>query len=223
LSTYIAHDDNWGSNFCIPKKYLDTKRCCPNTNQSPTFCSEDKKGIAYIIGTTPNTVKLSPIRAEVIGADYLFQIVPQMPDTSHPWRKRLEKSAYGHRLVLRPILITGIEYSNHLSKIRDWHGNKINPTLINLFKKILTESHLWLIELSIPELFSANQRKIGEVLIRADCAPNTTRDFKNFIIARVPGHFAAYESGDEQNPKFKFIPCGANDHTELFGCENEAN
>jgi hypothetical protein len=222
LSTYIAHDDNWGSNFCIPRRYLETKRPCPELTPPSSFCLEDKKGIAYVIGTVPKSVKLNPIQAEVIGADYLFTMLPQMPDTaSGRWRQRLDRYAQAHRLVLRPILITGADYARHLSEIRDWNGHRIDPKLVSSLKENIISGHVWMIELSIPELFSANRRKIGEVLLRSDIEPGVTRDLNSFLLARVPGHFALYDSGDASNPTYKFIPCGADSHVELYGCEEK--
>ena len=48
-----------------------------------------------------------------------------------------------------------------------------------------------MIELSLPELFSANLRKVGEVLVRAELLPATDRDLTSFVLARLPGYFCA--------------------------------
>lgn len=216
LSSYIAHDDNWGSNYCIPRRYLSAKRVCRREGET-YFCPKDEKGVSYVIGTVPRSVSLSPVRAEVIGADYLFTIMPQMPDPSCGWRERLLRYAKQRRLVLRPILIRGPDYAEHLSRVRDWHGHRIDPNLVTFLRKNLPTGHLWLIELSVPELFSANRRKIGEVLLSADVEPGMTRDLRSFLLARVPGHFALYASGGASNPKYSFVPCGADSHIELYG------
>jgi len=75
------------------------------------------------------------------------------------------------------------------------------------------------VELSVPNLFSANTRKLGEVLLRAEVPASPTRDFKNFLLARLPGYFALYKGGGALNPKFKFIPSGVKSHVQLYGCE----
>ena len=87
LSMYIAHDDNWGSNYCIPRHYLHTNRICKNLDSDPVPCPEEKGNVVYVISTVPKEVKMSPIRAEVIGVDYLFTILPQMPDAQTPGEK----------------------------------------------------------------------------------------------------------------------------------------
>jgi len=75
-------------------------------------------------------------------------------------------------------------------------------------------------------LFSANRRKIGEILIRADVDAGTQMDFKNFFCARLPGCFVVIEDGKavasastRVQPKFLYVPVGVVDHVELFGCE----
>jgi hypothetical protein len=78
---------------------------------------------------------------------------------------------------------------------------------------------MWMIELSVPNLFSANKRKVGEVLLRAEVVAKPKRDFSNFLLARLPGYFALYDGGGAVKPKYQFIPSGAPSHVELYGCE----
>ena len=214
-STYIAHDDNWGSNFCIPRMYLHTRRYCNETDDASKGCSADYGNVLYVIGTLPQEVQTNAIQAEVIGADYLFTILPQLPNLNEVWPKRLRDYAIENQLVLRPILIKSKDYSNHLSKIRDWRRRKLD------FKfSIKPEGWLWLIELSVPELFSSNRRKVAEVVLRADIMPKPHRDFNSFLFARVPEYFALYRGGGASHPNYEFIPCGIKDHVELYGCED---
>ncbi len=221
LSMFIAHDDNWGSNFCIPRMYLNTKRICDQLEPNPQLCPIGTERVAYVIATVPKTIKMNPINAEVIGADYLFSILPQMPAVDNPWDKRLEYYANKDMLVLRTIIITGSDYARHLFEVTDWHGRKIRRDMIQILKKYLQDEFYWLIELSVPELFPANRRKIAEVLIRAkkEVGPQYDRDISSFVIARLPGQFVLYESGGSSNPKYKFIPSGVSSHVALYGCE----
>ncbi len=79
-----------------------------------------------------------------------------------------------------------------------------------------------MIELSIPELFSANKRKLGEVLLRAEGKVGHKRNMTSFILARLPGCFSLYRGGGPKKPEYSFIPSGAEGHVELFGCEESA-
>ena len=67
----------------------------------------------------------------------------------------------------------------------------LRETLIRALRANLTKERLWMIELSLPELFSANLRKVGEVLVRAELLPATDRDLTSFVLARLPGYFCA--------------------------------
>lgn len=215
VSMYVGHDDNWGSNFCIPRKYLHTRGYCDKVSNEEQKCLMDSGCVAYVIATFPLEVQMNAIQAEVIGADYLFTILPQLPDLSEVWRARLVKYATDNQLILRPILIRSKDYSSHLGRIRDWKRNGLGFDL-----KFKPEGWVWMVELSVPELFPANRRKVGEVILRAEKEPKPYRDFQNFILARLPGYFALYRGGNASNPNYRFIPCGLESHVELYGCED---
>lgn len=95
------------------------------------------------------------------------------------------------------------------------HARK--PLLASLKRHL--QGDFWMVELSVPELFSANRRKLGEVLLVSDTAPGVHRDFRNYVLARVPGHFPFHTGGDLVNPQFSFVPSGIAGHVPLYGCE----
>jgi hypothetical protein len=214
LSMYIAHDDNWGSNFCIPRRYLHTRRHCQLTDDADHRCVLDVGCVVHVIGTLPRGVKMNALQAEVIGADYLFAMLRELPDTSERWRRRLSDYADQSRLVLRPVLVTGKEYSQHLSAVTDWSYRKLGFEL-----QFAAESYFWMVELSVPELFSANRRKVGEVVLRAEMVPTSARDLKSLFFAPVPGFFVFHVRGGSSRPPYEFVPCPLQSHVELYGCE----
>jgi hypothetical protein len=221
LSMFIAHDDNWGSNYCIPRHYLRPKphpipgQPVPAPDEGVSQC------VAHVISTMPKEVQLNPVRAEIIGADYLFTILPQLPPDNNPWAHRLRFYAENHLLVLRPYLLNPAEYTAHLEKLKDWQDKPVRETMIGALKANLTKDRLWMIELSVPELFSANLRKVGEVLIRAEFLPAVDRDLGSFVLARLPGYFALLSGGTPADPQYQFIPSGAEGHVQLIGCEGD--
>jgi len=86
----------------------------------------------------------------------------------------------------------------------------------------LADQVLWMVELSVPELFSTNLRKVGEVLIRAqqNIGTRTLKErLSGFFLARLPGYFALLTGIKSKKPRFSFISSGADGHVELFGCE----
>lgn len=220
LSMFICHDDNFGSNYCIPRHYLHSgsEISCADC-QNKTDQDAHQACVCYVIGTLPSTVKVNPVEAEAIGADFLFELKDNIPADDNEWIVRLKETAGRHKLVLRPILIKTKEYVGHLAAVRGWSGAQISAPLLKAFEN-LPDDWFWLIELSVSELFAANKRKIGEVLIRATIEYDFQRAFDCFVLARLPGYFALY---NENSANFAFIPSGVEDHVELFGQEEKTD
>lgn len=227
VSTYIGHDDNAGSHYCIPRYYFQTQR--PRRIKSQRRRRPGRRRhklrrecVAHVIATMPSDLRVNPIQAEAIGMDYLLAMRAQLANLhSNDWARRLAQFQDEGLLVLRPVLITAGEYASHLFSIRDWDHNRIRRDFIEDLREF-SSTRLWMIEFSVPELFAANLRKLGEVLVRSQKRTGKTgspRDMSSFFLARLPGHFALYERGGPFRPKFRFFDSGASGHVELFGCE----
>ena len=217
VSMYIGHDDNWGPLYCVPRHYFQTQH--PIDLSAPPGVTQC---VAHVISTVPKRVRVSPIRAEVIGIDYLLLLRPRVAKLrKNIWASRLNFYARRKLLVVRPILITLEQYCSHLERIRDWKHNRIDPRMLEVLRS-LGDQVLWMVELSVPELFSTNLRKIGEVLIRAqqDIGTRTLDErLSGFFLARLPGYFALLREIKKQKPRFSFLASGSDGHVELFGCE----
>jgi hypothetical protein len=80
--------------------------------------------------------------------------------------------------------------------------------------------NLWMIELSVPELFPANLHKIGEILLNAAKEPIPNEEVQNFILARLPGGYILQAGTDETGtPKFTLGPSDIKSHTLLYSKE----
>jgi len=218
LSAYIGHDDNCGSNFCIPRNYLYTRQPCRQLPGGPGLCPEETECVAYVLPTLPANVQVDAIEAEAIAADYLGPTLDQLPSYSDVWQDRLRLYKGQSQLILRPLLLDITEYAGHISRISDWDGRQIRRDLVEILREMPGE-RIWMIELSIPELFSANRRKVAEIVIRADKVPNHPRDIECFVLARLPGCFAIPVAGDASEFRLQFVPSGTSGHVEHYGCE----
>lgn len=219
VSMYLAHDDNWGSNYCIPRHYLHTRGKSRSKSKSKNPKPPLDGRVAYVISTFPKNIKLKPVAAEVIGMNYLSAIFSQIPDKSGTWGKRLRGYARISRMVVRLKLVRKNDYIAHLKKLKDWQGNILNNKWLKLLEDTMPDEYFWMIEMSIIELFSTNKRKLGEVLLRAEKEGDNKQDFKSLFIARVPGYFTLFSGCANKVPKFKFFPCALTEHVPLYGCE----
>jgi hypothetical protein len=178
--------------------------------------------VVRVISTVPKDVKINPIEAEVIGADYLFAILNELPQQEqNSWRRRLNEYAGYGQLVLRTILITGEDYLNHISNMEDWKGQKMSKRYIEAFRNTPTfgpNTKIWMVELSMPELFASNMRKVGEVLLFAQQDLEQGRDFSSFLIARVPGFFVIHRG--EGSSTFSWVPSQIDSHVPVYSEQN---
>ena len=199
VSMYIGHDDNWGPLYCVTRHYFQTQHLV-----HPVGGKHDQGGagsavpgstqcVAHVISTVPKKVRVSPIRAEAIGIDYLLLLRSRVAKLrKNIWAGRLNFYARRNLLVVRPILITLEQYCSHLERIRDWQHNRVDPKMLEVLRSLANQV-LWMVELSVPELFPTNLRKVGEVLIRAQQNIGTrtlNERLSGFFLARLPGYFA---------------------------------
>lgn len=223
LSTFIGHDDNHGSNFCIPRHFLRTRPACDKVEKPEVVpCKRESRCVAYVIGTFPGTVKVDSAEAEAMGVDYLEPLLKQLLEQGQEWLKRLRAYFKGAFSVFRPVLIDSQQYIKHLGLVTDWEGNKIAKADIRAIDNIFQEyklNHLWMIELSVPNLFEGNRRKIAEVLITAEIEADPDHRFDNYIMARLPGWFAFLKNVDGSGPRFMFRSSIVKSHVELYLCE----
>jgi len=215
LCSFLGHDDNVGSNYCIPRYFLRTRPRCDTWPAGPILCQVEPDCVAHVIATLPKNVTISAVTAEVIGAEYLFRIRQEQLVESNDWWTRLETYAVQNKLVLRPVLVTASEYANHLRHIEDTEAKAIQNEIIEWVAQF-SDNPLWMVELSVPELFSENRRKLGEVLLWADRATSTNRDFSNFMVARVPGYFVFFTGLNFSKAEFSFLPSPVKGHVALF-------
>ncbi|MEX2581192.1 MAG: hypothetical protein WD342_19195 [Verrucomicrobiales bacterium] len=221
MGSFIGHDDNFGPNYSIPRHYFRSMR--PALNDHPQY--PFLEGIACVIGTRPAHVKMRGLYAEIIAMALLqrFEKKPSITATKEsPWRGRLFDHIKKNYIVLRTIHLSKADYISHLSKLRGWDDTERFPS--ELVEQTMAElpPTFWLIELSVPELFSANKRKLGEMLIRSDAPHSDFNDhnlWSSFLGARIPGRWIQINSMPQNSPTPRFsvtdIPIAS--HSSLYG------
>jgi hypothetical protein len=75
---------------------------------------------------------------------------------------------------------------SHLERLSDWHPKPILSDVYPGIRELVANHALWMIEISVPELFSATKRKIGELLLWADVEKSPQGDMTPFRLLHTP-------------------------------------
>jgi hypothetical protein len=108
------------------------------------------------------------------------------------------------------------DYTDHLSQARDWQYRNESKQLCQSIEDNVPE-HLWVVEVSLPELFPANQRKLGEIVLDATKEPSPKVDYRSYLFARFPSRFVLVRKiRSNGTPEFISVPSGLKSHTALY-------
>jgi len=197
MSSFIAHDDNFGSDFCIPRLYVAPEK------------------VSYVATLHLPDFRSNGMVIEAIGSIYLQSVLPCLTDTSDiEWLVRTIECVKSQDHVLRALALSRDEYVQHLLTLKGW-GNEHEADVV---ADVLTESlpqHLWVIEISLPDLFAANKRKVGEIVLDAEINPSSQLDFTSFLLARLPGKYIFFDRRHTGKTEFLQVPSGLTTHTPL--------
>lgn len=197
-SSFIVHDDNFGANLSIPV----------------TFLKPDQ--VSYVTELLPDGFAYSGALAEIASADYFYSVLPNLPKGENLWLDRLLEYVSNQKLILRCVAISRTRYISELEQLVDWDANKEDKAVVDSLRDINSE-FLWMVEVTVPELFSTNKRKLGELLLDAANIPEPNGGFENFILARFPSIYVFIDGVDGKgNPTFLTTPSQVQSHTSLF-------
>lgn len=200
-SSFLGHDDNFGPNFCIPRLYVRPAQ------------------VKYIVELLRSGVKYSGVAAEALALNFLYSVIPSMSPQKNRWLSRLRYWTGRQRVVFRAQSVTREEYTSHLSGLEDWEGHMEKAEWCSSLLERLPPM-LWMVEVSTPQLFPANERKLGEILLDAGKplnSPGGLNPFSLFTLARFPEYyFFGYDVDTQGRPKFLSFPSSLVSHTPLL-------
>jgi hypothetical protein len=200
LSSFLVHDDNFGANLCVPQNFLN------------------KDLISCVYEILPPGWNCSGVDAEVAAADYFYSILPNLsPSAAIPWRRRLWEYVRDQRLILRHVPITKVNYLEHLRRLEDWEFRTEDQKTIKAFENSVSGDKYWMVEVSVPEVFPTNKRKLGEILLEASAPLSVQTDGSGFVLARFPGAFVFFDQLDANgDPTFALSPSNLYSHVPLY-------
>lgn len=203
-SSFIGHDDNFGQNFCVPRLYLKPEQ------------------VQFAVEILPAGASYTGLEAEYASYPLLQQFVPYLGSENH-WLKRLEKEFSSARpnVVLRAVSVLPKDYFTALRQIRDWNDWREREEYLLRFEKIKWPQRFWVVELSLPQLYSANERKLGELVFDATVSPDITLQIAaapSFMFARFPERYIVSDqtNGNGANLTFKIYPSQLGSHVPVF-------
>lgn len=199
-SSFLGHDDNFGPNFCIPRLYIENDK------------------VDYVVEIFRPGILFGGLQSEAIALDLLYSILPNLTSSDNKWVLRLAEWTLRQQVVFRAQALSSTEYVKHLRKLRDWEGNKEDSELCKLFWQELPD-YVWAVEISTPQLFPANKRKLGEIVL--DATHGLTYEEESagnevFIFARLPGIYLFGGKVNNGSLGFTPVPSEIQSHTGLI-------
>ncbi len=178
MDHFIINDDNYGPYFCLPSNYLDDKE-------------------PHILIVCPYKLDIFGDYAEIIAAHELYEwIIPNLKRNKVMplcnWMKYFIESFNKKELILRTIFITKHNYKEYLESLEE------KDLIIIKYYEQLPE-YFWVVEISLPELFTINRKKIGEIIIP------TTIENCPFLSVRLPKLFMYLANSKEREVIFSEI------------------
>jgi len=201
-SSFLGHDDNFGPNFCVPRLYIKPEQA------------------DYVVELLNNGVAYDGVYAEAVSSSFLYSLLPWFQDSTNEWLKRLCEWADAQQVVLRPLSVQKNTFTVHLRANRDWEGNK-ESSRVTAFLNSLLPDMVWVVEISVPHLFPANERKLGEIVLNAAIRPRQKDpvDSAAFVLARVPGWYIIAGPPRKGKPRsIGIYPSRVVSHMPLMKC-----
>lgn len=200
-SSFIGHDDNFGPDYCVPRLYVTQKQA------------------DYVVELLNEGTQYSGVQAEAIALNFVYSLQSSLTKSpyNNDWIKRLVEFIKCKKIVLRAIFIPKSTYLKQLKSTADWDGKKEDKTIVELLENLLPDN-IWVVEISFPQLFPANERKIGEVLLNpyVPVSAEYDADFNLFLMARLPCQYFFLKSFKITEPDFLRIGSKIQSHVPLI-------
>lgn len=170
---FLVHDDNLGPYYALSSRSLEIS---------------DKVRVSWVLPLYPEEVKVFPAQAERVAAAFLNNIPYKLKEArdnddrlnkiikdcaESKWYKYIIESFdkdSPQRYVLKTTLMNRDSYKRHMESIKCHEGNVINVQYINYIKgqyRLKLPNLFWVVEISVPYIFTGNRGKFGEIIVDA--------------------------------------------------------
>lgn len=174
--------------------------------------------VEYVVAIHLPGFECDGMVAEAIGSTYLRSVLPHLDgDKASKWLLRAIECVVAQEHVLRAVAVTREQYVKHLRGVSDWDRHT-EPLVVGDVLAASIPERLWMIEISLPNLFPANKRKVGEIILDGSLSPGSKLAYDMFVLARLPGKYVFFGGAEKGKPHFIQFPSSLTSHTPLYGC-----
>jgi hypothetical protein len=158
---FIVSDDNFGMYSTVPTEAIRNilvPKHNPNLHAS------------LAIGMMPAGVTISGYGAEQKAAGLASKVLQHTQvTTQNKWLGMLQNDP-SQKLVCRTLLGKKAEYISAMSGVADDQGKRLTQAEIARLQACLPD-RFWITELTVPNLYTANKRKLGDIISPASGSP----------------------------------------------------
>lgn len=167
IDQFLIHDDNLGPYLSLGAR---------------SFLRRPHMQLNCVIGVLPQPA-ISSVQAEMIASTILRHLLRQRPlrkAADNYWLDYLASKK--DVVILRSVLTDGARYVAHLKAARAHDKSRLDADSLEGLD--LPSGRFWMVEFSLPPLYTGNQSKLGEVIISIEDGLN---DVDRIRAIRLPG------------------------------------
>jgi len=177
----IINDDNFGMLVTLP---TDCLRNLLIPDKNPGLHA------AEAVGIVPKEVKLGGLLAEEWATSVFVRLIDPVKQFNPVpyWLDRLVKGP----LACRTTLQTRDQYISHIEAMTKLLGKILEPALKTELQAL--PYWLWISELTLPQLYTANRHKIADVILNAEADEKMHSSGASLLAMRLPGYWGFWHT-----------------------------
>jgi hypothetical protein len=174
---YIISDDNYGMNLTLPSDAV-RNHIVPHENP--------KTHAVRLMSIVPRKMTISGYTAQRIAVDIAKR---QIEGTSLSrkvyWLDKLKETMQKGDVVCRTTLVEGAAYASYIDDLS--HDGPLHPTAKQKTYFGALPAHVWVTEVTLPNLYAGNKAKLADILIDACADQSAARSRDCVMLAWFPG------------------------------------
>lgn len=178
---FIVNDDNFGMYTCMPVSYLRNKML-------PQY--DMRQRAIYAFSFLPGSIDVIPYLAEKVAISLVSNLANSLSAQPNKWLERVRQQIRHRRkgVVARTVICSKRDYIEYLRSTdtgTDSDGRGPVTTIPGPLAN--APDDMWLTEISLPDLYTANKRKLGDILTDAQTGTVNGQSTANFVWGWLPG------------------------------------